>query len=617
MVRTGVKLVFTEKPPLSREPIEFPPTRDPVKRQALRDCVRRMLKEEAVEIVVKRDSPGFYNHMFVTPKSTPGEWRPITNLSTLNTYLYNHKFEMESALSIQRAVEPGQWLTGLDLKDSYWQVKVHKASRKYLRFMLDGVVYQHTTLVFGLASAPRIFTELVEVLMNYARSRGIVIHAYLDDWIIRCLIVVNLLRQTQEVLQVANALGMLVNWAKSHLRPTQDLTFVGVRYMLELGLAVVPVVRIEEKLEPLLEKLLRKKWLIAAQWKSLIGTMSSMMRQIPLGRLRMRPIQWHLATRWRPSRDSPYTKVHLTEDLIQHLNWWRSRENVLEGMPLESFKETVQIFTDASSRGWGGHLAGNPEGVQGLWQESDVKRDINWKELKAVLLTLLELKDSVKNQKVLVATDNSTVVSYINKQGGMISSQLMTLTWELYSLTSELNCQLRARHVPGRLNMGEDILSRGEQVITTEWSLHQEVAEQLWFQWGKPEVDLFATRFNRKLEKFVSPMPDELAWGVDALTMNWTGLRAYAYPPGPILPEVLRKIREQPCTVVLIAPWKSERPWFPLLLQLLTAQPWKLPVRADLLSQPHSGAIDSAASQNLHAWKLSSQGLGMKATRPQ
>ena len=47
------------------------------------------------------------------------------------------------------------------------------------------------------------------------------------------------------------------------------------------------------------------------------------------------------------------------------------------------------------------------------------------KELKAVFLALKEFQDLCSNKIVLVATDNSTVVSYINKEGGMRSGPLV------------------------------------------------------------------------------------------------------------------------------------------------------------------------------------------------
>ena len=35
----------------------------------------------------------------------------------------------------------------------------------------------------------------------------------------------------------------------------------------------------------------------------------------------------------------------------------------------------------------------------------------------------------------------------------------------------------------------------------------------------QPQADLFATWFNNKLLQFVSPVPDSLAWAVDALSL--------------------------------------------------------------------------------------------------
>ena len=61
------------------------------------------------------------------------------------------------------------------------------------------------------------------------------------------------------------------------------------------------------------------------------------------------------------------------------------------------------------------------------------------------------------------------------------------------------------------------------QVIQTEWSLTQQVFNLLCSRWARPHVDLFATRFNHKLPKFVSPVPDLTAWAVDALSLGESG----------------------------------------------------------------------------------------------
>ena len=99
-----------------------------------------------------------------------------------------------------------------------------------------------------------------------------------------------------------------------------------------------------------------------------------------------------------------------------------------------------------------------------------------------------------------------------------------------------------------------DLLSRSNQVQSTEWSLHPQVFKQICQKWFTPHVDLFATHLNHKLPLYVSPAPDPKAWDIDALNINWTGLAAYAYPPTALFHRVIQKIRQCYCLIIVIAP---------------------------------------------------------------
>ena len=86
-------------------------------------------------------------------------------------------------------------------------------------------------------------------------------------------------------------------------------------------------------------------------------------------------------------------------------------------------KHALQIFTDASKEGWSAHL--NERTARGTWSLPESKLHINYLEFKAVLLTLKEFQDLCIHNIVLVATDNTTVVLYINKEGGTRSGPLV------------------------------------------------------------------------------------------------------------------------------------------------------------------------------------------------
>ena len=128
-------------------------------------------------------------------------------------------------------------------------------------------------------------------------------------------------------------------------------------------------------------------------------------------------------------------------------------------------KHALQLFTDASNEGWGAHLGDYM--AKGLWSRSESTLHINLLELKAVLLALKQFEQWCCNQIVLVCTDNTTVVSYINKEGGMKSGSLCALLWRLLLLCNHRQIILRARHIPGHLNVIADKLSRHNQVIQT------------------------------------------------------------------------------------------------------------------------------------------------------
>ena len=75
--------------------------------------------------------------------------------------------------------------------------------------------------------------------------------------------------------------------------------------------------------------------------------------------------------------------------------------------------------------------------------------------------------------------------------------------------------------------------SRLGQIIQMEWFLLPEVFQLIHTRWNQSHRDLFVTSFNNKLPHFVSPLPDFLAWAVDALSLPWEDLDPYVFTPMP------------------------------------------------------------------------------------
>ena len=208
---------------------------------------------------------------------------------------------------------------------------------------------------------------------------------------------------------------------------------------------------------------------------SLIGFLTATEKQVHLGRLHMRPIQRHLKNNWRVP-ETLEKNIPIPKSLHPHLRWWLEESNVLTGQPLHPLKHALQIFTDAS-RGVGHSF--NKHMARGSWSLPESKLHMNYLELKAVLLALKEFQALCTNNTVLIATDNTTVVAYINKEGGMKSGPLCALLWRILTWCTRKQVTLKARHIPGHLNMIANKLSRLGHTIQTEWSLGPDVFQAI------------------------------------------------------------------------------------------------------------------------------------------
>ena len=138
-----------------------------------------------------------------------------------------------------------------------------------------------------------------------------------------------------------------------------------------------------------------------------------------------------------------------------------------------------------------------------------------------------------------------------------------------------------------------------------EWSLLPEVFVQICRRWHRPSVDLFATRFNHKLPRFVSPVPDRSAWEVDALSLPWEDLDAYAFPPTALHQVVTKLLDHGFRRLILIAPGWPNMPWFWDLVNMSAQIPLLLPQVSNLITQPFNQCPhQDLPNLNLHAWLL-------------
>ncbi len=418
--------------------------------------------------------------------------RPVIDLSSLNKCIVLDHFKMETQRSVIATVRNHFWTVSIDLQDAYLHVPIRPAYRKYLRFAISGKVFQFRTLPFGICTAPMLFTRLMKCVAGFIRRQGPSLLQYLDDWLIYHISREVVLSHLTQVWEIITRLGLLPNLDKSELVPSQRFVYIGMHFLTDLGIVRIPQDKVDN-IVSLLSSCRESSRLSARTYLSLLGKLNAAAEFVELGRLHLRQLQFILFSLWRPHALPLHHEVSLDQtEFSHHLQWWLEPGRLTRGVPMHPPTAELHLYTDASRYGWGAHVEPQGSTCQGVWQPHQAQLHINVLELKAVSLAIHSLMPLLRGKCVMVASDNSTVVAYIRKQGGTHSWSLFVETWELFHLCQRNGISIRVRHIPGRLNVIADSLSRGS-TIPTEWAINQQITDRLFQLWGTPSLDLFAT----------------------------------------------------------------------------------------------------------------------------
>lgn len=280
-----------------------------------------------------------------------------------------------------------------------------------------------------------------------------------------------------------------------------------------------------------------------------------------------------------------FNKLMSVPDHIKpHLNWWinnisYSQKLVSHGQP------KLVIYSDASKKGWGAIDKTNNRKTSGQWSSSEQQNHINILELKACQLALMSLCKDVSDYHIHIFMDNTTSCSYVNKFGGK-RFELNSLARDIWQWCLKRKIRLTAGHVPGAKNDEADKLSRKFNE-DTEWTLQQNIFEKLLKIFPDISVDLFASRINSKLPKYVTYLPDPLAYAIDAFTLHWTQELFYIFPPFSLIAKIIQKIEREKTEAVLICPIWTTQTWWASVQPLISGPCYLLPNPQISLYLPH------------------------------
>ena len=350
----------------------------------------------------------------------------------------------------------------------------------------------------------------------------------------------------------------MINFEKSELEPTHKIDFLGYHFDLLQGKSLSNRKEVENSRKSCSGHgdRITNNPKVARLLMSLIGVLASLEKTIPMGRLHMRPFQWYLKTNWQYPQ-SLDLKIPVSNFLKSHLQWWEDPKNLKNGLSFSSTGTQYPYFHKCIKSRLGSSFSKHDS----QWQldRSGEITSYQCPRVKGSVSGLKKLSNRILDKSVLIATDNATVVSYLNKQGGTHSWDMCLLVWHILAYCNPRNILIRARHIQGCLNVIADSLSRKDKIIQTEWSLHPQIFSLICIVWHKP---MFATKLNHKLPIYVSPVPDSNAVNIDALNISWEGLDGYAFCPVTLIPKVIQKMYTYRCRMIVVAPGWPRMLWF-------------------------------------------------------
>ena len=275
-------------------------------------------------------------------------------------------------------------------------------------------------------------------------------------------------------------------------------------------------------------------------------------------------------------------KMSVTAEMVDDLHWWMNNIHNTRAYIKETNPDIV-ISSDSSKSGWGGALGNQATG--GHWSSDEAKMHINFLELKAAWFVIRTFLKDKKNIHVRINVDNTTALAYLNKMGGKITSY-NNLARKIWLWCMERGIWLSAAYIPSAQNIEADSQSRMDH-DNIEWEINDKIFKGICKTFFCPDIDLFASRLNHKIEKYISWKPDPFAMAVDAFTVNWAPFTPYIFAPFSLIGKIIQKIEmDQVQDIIIIIPLWTTQPWFSKMLRLLTCCPVILPREPGNLTHP-------------------------------
>lgn len=554
-----IPLLYTPFQGVEPRPIKFSVAEQNLMQQAVETLGEKHVIEKCHE-----EPYQFVSNIFWVPKNS-GKVRIILDLSRFNEAVNKKHFKMSNIQTALQFVVPHVFMTSIDLQDAYFTFPITQCHRKFLKFRWGEQLWRFRALPMGITCAPIIFTKLITPIFAFMRKQGVQCFPYLDDSFICSESKEHCKIGTEKLAELLISLGFKVNLQKSALQPSNNLTFLGVIIDSNEMKIWLPEVKKNNVKDMCLTALQDREFSIRFVLH-VIGTLNSYSVAVEYGGNHFKNLETDQIRALRKNHGDFDAPMTVSNQGKQDLLWWLNHVQSAFS-PVRHDNPSYVIYADASNLGWGAVLEEEHtrHKIQGEWDSDSAELHINAKELLAVLFALQFLADHLHSCTIHIKSDNTTAIAYINKMGGVRSEQCRTVGFQIWNWCEHRHIWLTASHIPGQDNSVADSLSRNFS-SSVEWELNQGIFEEICQQFGKPDIDLFASRHNAKLPRYCSWISDNYCCKVDAFSFSWNTEFLYIFPPFRLVGRCWQKIKLDRARAILVAPDWPTQSWYATIL---------------------------------------------------
>lgn len=251
--------------------------------------------------------------------------------------------------------------------------------------------------------------------------------------------------------------------------------------------------------------------------------------------------------------------VHLTKQARTDITWVLGNLKKKIGRLGWKPSRVIPIYVDASTTGWSATL--DQERAFRNWRNKYACTDIAQLESMAALLGLESFASTIAHHWVTIFIDNRVARKTV-EAGGRRPWQKEIMR-EVWNFCNKYDVQVHEfLWVLSELNPADELTRLIDEM---DWTLSQDLFEEINRKWGPFTIDCMATYHTRKVARFNSRYHCPEAEATDCFTQNWKNENNYVCPPLSLIQRVIEHGIEYHAQVTIIIPVWTSALWWPVL----------------------------------------------------